>query len=166
VTNLLKKSFYIAVIKEHMRPLPGNKKQFSEPAVDVILQLLTAANAARPDAIFITSLLQQYRERGGLSKKQLEGLHSKASKIEGISVAHLATLQAIINKKQTRYKSEPSPATPVVKEDNDGVVINEILERYPQHKRLLFFKMKTDKKETLTNIEKEELKKFHKLLMK
>lgn len=150
-----------------MRPLPGNKKQFSEPAVDVILQLLTAANAARPEAAFITSLLQQYRERGGLSKKQLEGLHSKASKIEGISVVHLATLQAIINKKQTRYKSEPSPvAAAVQEEDTDGILISEILEKYPQHKRLLFFKMKTDKKEPLTNIEKEELKKFHKLLMK
>lgn len=149
-----------------MRPFPGKKKQYSEPAVDVVLQVLTAAHAARPEAAFITSLLQQYRERGGLSKKQLEGLHSKASKIEGISVAHLATLQAIINKKQTRYKSEPSPVVTVAEEDNDAVVINEILEKYPQHKRLLFFKMKADKKEPLTNIEKEELKKFHKLLMK
>lgn len=149
-----------------MRPFPGKKKQFSEPAVDVVLQVLTAAHTARPEAAFISSLLQQYRERGGLSKKQLEGLHSKASKIEGIPVAHLATLQAIINKKQTRYTSEPSPVVPVTPEDTDGILIGEILEKYPQHKRLLFFKMKTDKHETLNNIEKEELKKFHKLLMK
>lgn len=150
-----------------MRSFPGKKKQISEPAVDVVLQVLTAAHNARPEAAFITSLLQQYRERGGLSKKQLEGLHSKASKIEGISVAHLATLQAIINKKQTRYKSEPSPVAPPEKEeDTDGILISEILEKYPQHKRLLFFKMKTDKKELLANIEKEELKKFYKLLMK
>lgn len=154
------------VIKQPMRPFPGNKKQFSEPAVDVILQVLMAAHTARPDAAFITSLLQQYRERGGLSKKQLEGLHSKASKIEGISAAHLATLQAIINKKQTRYKNEPSPVAAPEKEDRDGEIIGEILEKYPQHKRLLFFKMKADKKEKLTNIEKEELKKFYKLLIK
>ncbi|MBC7936907.1 MAG: hypothetical protein H7Y86_16290 [Rhizobacter sp.] len=149
-----------------MYQFQGKNKGITEPAVDVILQLLTAARQARPDAVFITSLLQQYRERGGLSKKQLEGLHSKASKIEGMSVAHLATLQAIINKKQTRHKNEATPAVKTVEEDTDGPMIDEILEKYPAHKRLLFFKLKTDKKEVLTNIEKEELKKFHKILIK
>lgn len=149
-----------------MRQFQGKNKGITEPAVDVTLQLLLAAHNARPDAAFISSLLQQYRERGGLSKKQLEGLHSKASKIEGISVAHLATLQAIINKKQTRYKSEPNKIAPPVEEDKDGEMINEILEKYPQHKRLLFFKMKAEKNTILTNIEKDELKKFYKLLIK
>ncbi|RYD74788.1 MAG: hypothetical protein EOP53_17625 [Sphingobacteriales bacterium] len=145
----------------------GKNKGITEPAVDVTLQILLAANNARPDAVFISSLLQQYRERGGLSKKQLEGLHSKASKIEGISVAHLATLQAIINKKQTRYKSEPSPVQPKeTEEDNDAPMMEEILQKYPQHKRVLFFRLKMDKKERLTATEKEELKKFYKLLIK
>lgn len=138
----------------------------AEPALDVILLVLERAHEAKPAAIFITSLLQQYRERGGLSKKQLEGLHSKASKIEGMPAAHLATLQAIINKKQTRYKSEPGiPAKPA-EEDTDLPLIEAILEKYPQHKRLLFFKMKTGKRESLTLLEKEELKKFYKLLIK
>lgn len=138
----------------------------AEPALDVILLVLERAHEAKPAAIFITSLLQQYRERGGLSKKQLEGLHSKASKIEGIPAAHLATLQAIINKKQTRYKSEPATAAKPAEEDTDIPMIATILEKYPQHKRLLFFKMKTGKRESLTLLEKEELKKFYKLLIK
>ena len=149
-----------------MRPFPGRNKGITEPSVDVILQVLLAAHEARPKAEFISSLLQQYRERGGLSKKQLEGLHSKASKIEGISVAHLATLQAIINKKQTRYKHEPAlPAKP--EEPNDDLpLINEILGKYPEHKRVLYFKMNIDKNMPLNKLEKDELRKFHKLLIK
>ena len=138
----------------------------AEPALDVILLVLERAHEAKPAATFISSLLQQYRERGGLSKKQLEGLHSKASKIEGIPAAHLATLQAIINKKQTRYKSEPAIAAKPAEEDTDIPMIATILEKYPQHKRLLYFKMKTDKRESLNPLEKEELKKFYKLLIK
>ena len=149
-----------------MYQFQGKNKGITEPAIDVILQLLTAAHEARPEAVFISSLLQQYRERGGLSKKQLEGLHSKASKIEGMSVAHLATLQAIINKKQTRYKNEPAAAPQTVEEDTDGPLIDIILDKYPQHKRVLFFKMKMEKKEPLNIIEKQELKKFHSLLIK
>lgn len=150
-----------------MRQFQGKSKGITEPAVDVTLQLLLAAHDARPEAAFISSLLQQYRERGGLSKKQLEGLHSKASKIEGMSVAHLATLQAIINKKQTRYKSEASPiVAKEIEEDNDAPMIEKILEKYPQHKRVLVFKFKIEKKEPLSNVEKEELKKFYKLLIK
>ncbi|RYY69282.1 MAG: hypothetical protein EOO13_09985 [Chitinophagaceae bacterium] len=150
-----------------MKQFIGRQRQLIDPEMDIVLKILTAANEAKPEAKFISSLLEQYRERGGLSKKQLEGLHSKASKIEGISVSHLATLQAIINKKQTRYKSEPSP---LPKEEDSGEedikLIDDILGKYPQHKRLLFFKMKTDTRDLLTTVEKEELKRFHKLLMK
>lgn len=138
----------------------------AEPALDVILLVLERAHEAKPDAAFISSLLQQYRERGGLSKKQLEGLHAKASKIETIPAAHLATLQAIIQKKHTRYKSEMPSPLPAKEEDTDKPMISAILEKYPQHKRLVFFKMKTDKNEVLTAPEKEELRKFYKLLIK
>lgn len=149
-----------------MKAFPGRKNKFQEPALDVVLLVLEKAHAAKPDAPFISSLLQQYRERGGLSKKQLEGLHAKASKIETISSAHLATLQAIIQKKYTRYKTESSVNEQQPEEDNDGPMISSILEKYPQHKRVLFFKMKKDKKEALQPIEKEELKRFYKLLIK
>jgi hypothetical protein len=42
--------------------------------VDVVKDILEAARAAFPNSVFIQSLSQQYEERGGLSKKQLEGL--------------------------------------------------------------------------------------------
>jgi hypothetical protein len=136
--------------------------------VDVVLDVLKEAQAAFPASEFISSLLFQYQERGGLSKKQLEGLHSKASKAATISEGKLATLQAIILKKPTRYKS-PMPvasvATPAVKDISAGETIEAILQNYPQHKRVLFYKIKFDNNETLSAIEKAELEKFKKILL-
>ena len=149
-----------------MKQFTGKKFQGTEPSVDIILKVLNAAHAARPDAAFISSLLQQYRERGGLSKKQLEGLHDKASKIEGFSTGLLATLQAIILKRPDRYKKD-SPALPVQKkEETDAPLISAILEKYPGHKRVLYFKMKKEQREELSQLEKDELNKFVKLLLK
>ena len=45
-------------------------------------------------------------------------------------------------------------------------MLNEILEKYPQHKRVLLFKSKFEKDGKLIALEKVELEKFHKLLMK
>lgn len=135
--------------------------------VDVVLDVLKEAQAAFPASEFISSLLFQYQERGGLSKKQLEGLHSKASKAPGISEGKLATLQAIILKKPTRYKS-PMPvaaALPEVKDSSVGESIDAILQKYPQHKRVLFYKTKFDNNENLSSIEKAELEKFKKILL-
>ncbi|MFT3978992.1 MAG: hypothetical protein QM687_00890 [Ferruginibacter sp.] len=149
-----------------MKPFRGKRNQPAEPALDVILKVLTAAHAARPDAAFITSLLQQYRERGGLSKKQLEGLHAKASRIEGIPTGHLATLQAIIMKKNTRYKSDKPEAKEIQQEEEEIPLINTILEKYPLHKQVLFFKTKRESGQQLSPTEKEELKRFYRLLIK
>lgn len=135
--------------------------------VDVVLDILNTAHAAYPASAFISSLLFQYQERGGLSKKQLEGLHSKASKIKDIPEGKLATLQAIILKKPTRYKSE-KPSTIVAEQKDDGIgkIIEEILEKFPQHKRLLFYKARYDNKEIFSAAEKDEIEKFKKLLLK
>ena len=54
--------------------------QRKKPEVDVVLQILQASLEAQPSSSFLQSLLFQYQERGGLSKKQLEGLHAKAKK--------------------------------------------------------------------------------------
>ena len=81
--------------------------------VDVVLDILKESKAAYPESEFISSLLFQYQERGGLSKKQLEGLHGKASGVKTISEAKLATLQAIILKKHTKHKSALPAATPL-----------------------------------------------------
>jgi hypothetical protein len=44
-------------------------------------------------------------------------------------------------------------------------MVNDILEKYPQHKRVLFFKMKLEKNDELLPLEKTELEKFFKLLV-
>ena len=138
-----------------------------KPEVDIILSVLKEAHAAYPDSVFIKSLLFQYQERGGLSKKQLEGLYGKASHIKAIAPGKLATLEAIILKKATRYKSPLPTATPAPpKDERVKELIQEILEKYPQHKRVLFFKIKFDNNDLLSALEKAELERFHKLLIK
>lgn len=149
-----------------MKHFTGKQFQSTEPSVDIILKVLNAAHAAKPDAAFIISLLQQYRERGGLSKKQLEGLHDKARKIEGFSTGLLATLEAIILKRPDRHKKDLAVLPAEKKEDTDTPLITAILEKYPGHKRVLFFKMKKEKREDLNLLEKDELNKFVKLLIK
>ena len=137
------------------------------PDVDVIMDVLKQAQAAFPESTFINSLLQQYQQRGGLSKKQLEGLHSKASRIKTISPGKLATVQAIILKKHTNHRSTVSK--PIVVEPTDTTtvkLVDDILLKYPHHKRVLFFRMKYDNREILSAAEKTELEKFHKLLCK
>jgi len=141
--------------------------QKKKPEVDVIMDVLNETLQANPSSPFVQSLLFQYQERGGLSKKQLEGLHSKASKVATIAAGKLATLQAIILKKPTRYKSEmPAAAPAIVKDTVSGQLIELILLKYPQHKRVLFYKAKFDNNETLSAADKTELEKFAKILLK
>jgi hypothetical protein len=133
--------------------------------VDVIKDVLDAMLAARPDSTFIKSLAHQYEERGGLSKKQLEGLYQKALKVESIPDGKLATLEAVIMKKPTRYKSAPPPPKPLYsKDEHVGKMIEDILSKYPQHKRVLFFQVKYNNNETLSPPEVTELEKFNRLL--
>jgi len=140
--------------------------QRKKPDVDIVMDVLQETLAANPTSTFTASLLHQYQERGGLSKKQLEGLYHKASKIESIPEGKLATLQAIILKKPTRYKSElPQPTPAFTKDESIGHLINSILEKYPQHKRVLFFKANYDSNRPFAITEAEELKRFHKLLI-
>ncbi len=135
--------------------------------VDVIKDVLEAMLAARPDSTFIKSLSHQYEERGGLSKKQLEGLYQKAMKVESIPDGKLATLEAVIMKKPTRYKSAPPPPKPLYsKDEHVGQMIEAILAKYPQHKRVLFFQVKYNNNETLTPPEITELEKFNRMLSK
>ena len=138
-----------------------------KPEVDIILDVLKETLAAFPKSTFVESLLFQYQERGGLSKKQLEGLHSKASGVKTIAPGKLATLEAIIMKKPTRYKSSmPVIAPPPGKDLQIEKLINDIIEKYPSHKRVLFFKLKFENNEPISVTEKSELERFHKLLIK
>ena len=136
-----------------------------KPDVDIVLDILKAVLAAQPLSSFVQSLLQQYQERGGLSRKQLEGLLNKATGIPSIPSNKLATLEAIILKKPQRYKSALPPTEPLYKKDEEtGKIINDILDKYPQHKRVLFLKSKYENNEVLSSIELSELQKFTKLL--
>ncbi|MBL7729275.1 MAG: hypothetical protein JNM68_16385 [Dinghuibacter sp.] len=138
-----------------------------KPDVDVVNDVLLACKEAYPNSVFINSLYMQYHERGGLSKKQLQGLFAKAQKVSGIPAARLATLEAVILKKPTRYKSEkPAPVVEEKKDETTGQYITEILEQYPQHKRVLFFRLKYENNEPFSIAEKDELKKFYALLKK
>ncbi len=136
-----------------------------KPDVDIIGNLLETVLKVRPDSTFIQSLLFQYQERGGLSKKQLEGLYHKAVKIDTIPQNKLTTLEAIIKRKPTRFKSAAPKSAPLYKKDEDaGKILESLLLKYPQHKRILFLKAKYDNNETLSVTESEELKKFNKML--
>lgn len=133
--------------------------------LDIINEVLEACIIAYPVSSFVISLYKQYQERGSLSKKQLQGLHSKASKIKDLSPGKLATVEAIINKMPTRDKSELPAQKPIIeKEDSTGIMIEEILAKYPQHKRVLFFKSKYETNEVLSALEIGELKKFRQLI--
>ena len=133
--------------------------------VDVIRDVLEKAEIAFPASAFIKSIHQQYLNRGGLSKKQLEGLYQIAQKINTIPPGKLSTLEAIILKKPTRYRSEkPAPAPLYKKDEGLGKMITAILEKYPQHKRVLFLKAKYENNEIFSSTETADLEKFYKLL--
>ena len=137
-----------------------------KPGIDIIAKILDALYEHNPDALFVMSLMHQYEERGSLSKKQLEGLLSKAQKVKDMPTSWLGTLEAIILKMPTRYKStETITASPIYQKDEEaGQLINVILEKYPQHKRVLFLRTKYENNEVLSVDEIGELKKFCKVL--
>lgn len=133
--------------------------------IDIVSDVLEECIIAFPVSSFIISLYKQYQQRGSLSKKQLQGLHSKASKIENIVPAKLATLEAIIKKMRTKDKSELPANKPMFEKDkNVEALITTILAKNPQHKRVLFLKSKFDNNEKLSLIEMAELNKFNQLL--
>ena len=145
----------------HMTGSVNNKKK----EVDIVNDVLEECIIAYPVSSFVISLYKQYMQRGSLSKKQLEGLHSKASKIENIQTGKLATLEAIIKRMPTRSKSELPENKPMFQKDESiGQIIEAILTIYPQHKRVLFIKLKYDNNDLLSATEISELKKFEKLL--
>jgi len=138
--------------------------QKKKAGVDVLNDLMVEILLQR-DSDFVKSLLRQYHERGSLSKKQMQGLLNKAQKIQNLPTSWLATLEAEILKRPTRYKSALPENKPLFEKDEKaGQMIETILSKYPQHKRVLFFKSKWDNNESLTSSEVAELEKFTKVL--
>ncbi|MEN9686978.1 MAG: hypothetical protein RLZZ28_2764 [Bacteroidota bacterium] len=137
-----------------------------KPGIDVIGKILDALYLHNPDALFVMSLMHQYEERGSLSKKQLQGLLSKAEKVKEIPANWLGTLEAIILKMPTRYRStEPIQPSPIyVKNEEAGQLIQAILAKFPLHKRVLFLQARYQNHETISAEEVSELKNFCKVL--
>lgn len=139
--------------------------QQNKPKLDIINMLLEDCIMAFPVSTFVISIYQQYQRRGWLSKKQLQGLYDKASKINGVLPGRLAALESIIKKMPTRQKSELPENKPMFEKDEaSGKLIEQILSKYPQHKRVLFLKAKYSNNETLSALDITELKKFSKML--
>lgn len=135
--------------------------QQNKPKLDIINMLLEDCIMAFPVSSFVISIYQQYQRRGWLSKKQLQGLYDKAAKINGVLPGRLAALESIIKKMPTRDKSGLPENTPLFKKDESaGELLEEILTRFPTHKRALFLKAKYNNNEILSSADIAELKKF------
>jgi hypothetical protein len=135
----------------------NNRKQ----RIDIINEILEECILAYPVSSFIISLYKQYQQKGSLSKKQLQGLYGKASKIKHLPPGKLATIELIIKKMTTRHKSALPEGEPLFKkEESIGQMILEILAKYPQHKRVLFLKSKYDNNELLSSTDLADLKRF------
>jgi hypothetical protein len=133
--------------------------------IDIINEVLEACIVAYPVSSFIISLYKQYQQRGWLSKKQLEGLYDKAGKIEDIAPGKLSTLEAMIKKMPTRYRSDVPANKPLIeKDDTSGQLIDAILSKYPQHKAVLFLKSKYETDGLLSPVEIAELTRLSRLL--
>jgi hypothetical protein len=129
--------------------------------LDIINEVLEECILAYPLSSFIISLYKQYQQRGSLSKKQLQGLYGKASEIETLPPGKLATVEAIIKRMPTRFKTAlPEPAPLFEKDEPTGRLIDEILSKFPNHKRVLFLKSKYDNNEVLSSSDLADLKRF------
>ncbi|HEX6916394.1 MAG TPA: hypothetical protein VF145_14190 [Chitinophagaceae bacterium] len=133
--------------------------------IDVINRLLEDCIIAYPVSSFVIGIYQQYQRRGWLTRKQLEGLLQRAKGIEGLAPEKTAALEAIIRKMPVRQKSALPESTPLYRKDEElGRVINEILSKYPQHKRVLFLHSKYQNNEPLSAAEASELLRFKTIL--
>jgi hypothetical protein len=135
--------------------------------IDIVNELLEECILAYPVSSFIISLYKQYLQRGSLSKKQLQGLYGKTEKIKHIAPGKLAALEALIKRMPTRYKSEKPELKPMYEKDESvGKMIDEILAKYPQHKRVLVLKVKYENNDLLSAADISDLKKFREAVMK
>ena len=141
--------------------------QIKKDSLDFVEKILTACYNSNKDDLFVMSLMHQYEDRGFLTKGQLQGLFYKAEKMEGIPIGLLATLQANLSKLPTREKKNAPVIINEVKKDEETVArLDEILEKYPQHKAVLGLQNNFKKFDKLNVTEKLELDRIYKLLLK
>ena len=167
VINYLKCSRENKGFKYFYNCIEINNKMHNKKEIDIVDKILEACYQNTEFPLFIMSLMHQYEEKGSLSKKQLQGLYYKAEKVPDLPANLLATLQAKIAKMPNRYKQEAVISSkPLYKKDeNTGKLMQEILSKYPQHKRVVFLQMKYNNNETLSAAETAEIEKFKKILL-
>lgn len=140
-----------------------------KPGVDVILDVLLILRDTNPTSAFVESLLSQYRERGSLSRKQLQGLLSKGTKSGTVPDSKLSTIEAIILRMPVREKTPPTPSVTIQQEIKDPQIeaqLKEILAVFPTHKRALYLQSKYEKGEPISLAEKKELIQFLQIALK
>lgn len=138
-----------------------------KPDVDVLNDVILLCISHYPDNAFLQGLHRQYHDLGGLSRKQMEGLLGKASKVPAVTQAQKATLEAEIRKKPQRFRSEAPVRSPIYEKDETvGKLIAEILAKYPEHRMVKSLQLKYERHEPLTVTERQELERFHRLLIK
>jgi uncharacterized protein YqkB len=138
-----------------------------KPPLDIINMVLEDCIMAYPISSFVISLYKQYQQRGSLSKKQLQGLYSKASEIKDIAPGKLAGIESIIKKMPTRDKIEASAPKPLYEKDTATIdLIDALLAKYPEHKRVLFLKSKYETNEPLSPTDLNDLNRFKQMLNK
>lgn len=131
---------------------------------DIVQEVIEDALLAFPVSPLLISFYKQYQQRGFLTKKQLQGLHSKAASSNKINPGKLATLEALIKKMPTRVKSELPELLPEIEPNPEvKVMLDKVLIKFPMHKRALFFLSKHNNKENLTASELNDLKQFLKI---
>lgn len=146
-----------------MNLLSANKR----PRFDIIEEVLEDALEAMPLSSMLIGLFKQYNQRGFLTKKQLMGLHDKAKQAQSSASGKLATLEALIKKMPNRVKSElPTISSDFQKDPTVQPILDEILSKFPQHKRALFLQSKYDNNEEIIPQEMQELRQFQKVAAK
>jgi hypothetical protein len=115
---------------------------------------------------YMRKLYDFYREKGGLSGKQLQALLDKINSIDVKPSFNPATLEAMIKKKAVKYRSAIPAPVEIIADDSAEfrAMIDEILQIAPNHKTVLFYRTKMENRELLSQPEKDNLKKFLKLL--
>jgi hypothetical protein len=141
--------------------------QIKKDSLDFVEKILTACYNSNKYDLFVMSLMNQYEDRGFLTKGQLQGLFYKAEKVADLPTGLLATLEATLSKLPTREKKGAPIVINQVKKDEDTAnKLQEILAKYPQHKAVIGLQNNFNKFDKLSSTEKLELNKIYNLLFK
>lgn len=121
----------------------------------------------RADNSFVRNMYQFYREKGGLSKKQLQALLNIINRLQVEPPFNVATLEAIMRKKVTRQKNPLPENKPLYSQDQHLVdQLENVLSVFPGHKAALMYADKLRQHLPLSQADKDSIQRFYQLAMK